>query len=168
MRSTTIGGLGLALMLTVGALAPQASRAAEPSLAGTWTLTAADRLYPDGTRTRDYGDHPKGRLIIDDQGRYSLQIFSGERLKVASGDKASATPAEYASAAMGASTHYGTVTVDPAAHLLVFRIQGASFPNWEGSEQRRKYALTADTLGYQVPTPRADGGVPISEWRRER
>lgn len=167
MRSTTTGGIGVALALA-GVLTATAARAAEPSLAGTWTLIAADRLYPDGTRARDYGDHPKGRLIIDAQGRYSLQIFNGERLRVASGDKATATPRELVSAVVGSSTHYGTVGVDPAAHLLVFRIEGASFANWEGTEQRRKYVLTAGSLGYQVPTPRADGSVPISEWRRER
>ena len=167
MKSITKRGLGVALALA-GGLLGAAAQAAEPSLAGTWTLTAADRLHPDGTRTRDYGDHPKGRLIIDAQGRYSLQIFNGDRLRVASGDKATATAEEYASAAMGSSTHYGTVAIDPAAHLLVFRIAGASFPNWDGTEQRRKYVLTADSLSYQVPTPRADGSVPISEWRRER
>ncbi|KRA71821.1 lipocalin-like domain protein [Caulobacter sp. Root656] len=159
--------LGASVALATMLLATGAT-AAEPSLAGTWTLTAADRLAPDGSRSRDYGAHPKGRLIIDAQGRYSLQIFSGERLRVASGDKATATPDEFASAALGSSTHYGTVAVDAAAHVLVFRIEGASFPNWEGTEQRRKYVLTADSLSYQVPTPRADGSVPISEWRRER
>ena len=166
MTSITKRGFGLALAVLAVGLAT-AVEAAEPSLAGTWTLTAADRLGSDGARARDYGEHPKGRLIIDDQGRYSLQIFSGERLKVASGDKARATAEEYASAVMGSSTHYGTVAVDPVAHVLVFKIAGASFPNWEGSEQRRRYVLTADSLSYQVPTPRADGSVPISEWRRE-
>ena len=137
MRSITKRGLGVVLALAGGVLSTTA-RAAEPSLAGTWTLTTADRLYPDGTRARDYGEHPKGRLIIDAQGRYSLQIFNGERLRVASGDKATATAEEYASAAMGSSTHYGTVAIDPAAHLLVFRIAGASFANWDGTEQSRK------------------------------
>ncbi len=156
-------GLALATTLLAGAAA-----GAEPSLAGTWTLTAADRLKPDGSRSRDYGQHPKGRLIIDAQGRYSLQIFDGDRLRVASGDKTAATPEELASAVVGSSTHYGTVSVDPAAHVLVFRIEGASFANWEGTEQRRQYVLTADTLSYQVPTPRPDGSIPISAWRRER
>lgn len=161
MRSILCGA-GLALVLA------SAATAAEPSLAGTWTLTAADRLAPDGARLRDYGQHPKGRLIIDAQGRYSLQIFDGDRPRVASGDKRTATPEENAGAVIGSSTHYGTVAVDKAAHVLVFRIEGASFANWEGTEQRRKYALTADTLSYQVPTPRPDGPVPISEWKRER
>ena len=167
MRLTPKHRLGAAVAL-VGALLTTAATAAQPSLAGTWTLTAADRLKPDGSRARDYGEHPKGRLIIDAQGRYSLQIFNGDRLRVASGDKATATPEELVSAVVGSSTHYGTVAVDPAAHVLVFRIEGASFANWDGTEQRRKYVLTADSLSYQVPTPRLDGSIPISEWRRER
>jgi hypothetical protein len=175
MKSTTKHRWGAALVLATALLA-SSSRAgaqagvqtAEPVLAGTWTLTAADRLYPDGTRVRDYGEHPKGRLIIDAQGRYSLQIFNGDRLRVASGDKATATPPELASALTGSSTHYGTVAVDPAAHVLVFRIEGASFANWDGTEQRRRYVLSGDRLSYQVPTPRPDGAIPVSEWRRER
>ncbi len=171
MITTHARRLGAGLALTAALLASfwmSAATAAEPSLAGTWTLTAADRLKPDGSRVRDYGERPKGRLIIDAQGRYSLQIFNGDRPRIASGDKATATLEELAGAVVGSSTHYGTVAIDPAAHVLVFRIEGASFVNWEGTEQRRKYALTADSLSYQVPTPRADGSVPISEWKRER
>lgn len=171
MRSITKRRFGAGLALAVTLLATTtavAASAAEPSLAGTWTLTAADRLKLDGVRARDYGEHPKGRLIIDAQGRYSLQIFDGDRARVTSGDKRTATPEENAGAVLGSSTHYGTVAVDPAAQVLVFKIEGASFVNWEGTEQRRKYALTADSLSYQVPTPRPDGSIPISEWRRER
>lgn len=158
-------GAGLALAT---AFLTTAAAAAEPSLAGTWTLTAADRLKPGGARVRDYGAHPKGRLIIDAEGRYSLQIFDGDRPRVGSGDKRTATPVENAGAVLGSSTHYGTVAIDAAAKVLVFRIEGASFANWEGTEQRRKFALTNDSLSYQVPTPRPDGAIPISEWRRER
>ncbi|KQY99069.1 lipocalin-like domain protein [Caulobacter sp. Root1455] len=167
MRLTLKACLGAGLALA-SALSTTVATAAEPALAGTWTLTAADRLKPDGARARDYGEHPKGRLIIDAQGRYSLQIFDGDRPRVASGDKRTATPEENAGAVLGSSTHYGTVAIDAAAHALVFRIEGASFANWEGTEQRRKYVLTADSLSYQVPTPRPDGSIPISEWRRER
>jgi hypothetical protein len=171
MKSITKRRLGAGLALATTLLVPMiagAAIAAEPSLAGTWTLTAADRLKPDGSRARDYGQHPKGRLIIDAQGRYSLQIFDGDRPRIASGEKRTATPEENAGAVLGSSTHYGTVAIDPAADVLVFRIEGASFANWDGTEQRRKYTLTADSLSYQVPTPRPDGSVPISEWRRER
>lgn len=136
-------------------------------LAGTWTLTAADRLTPAGVREHDYGAAPKGRLIVDAQGRYSLQIFRSERTAFASGDKKRGTPEEYADAVLGSSTHYGTITIDEAAHQLVFRIDGASYKNWEGTTQRRAYDLTGDALSWRVPKA-PDGNVPISEWQRER
>lgn len=59
----------------------------DPSLVGTWTLVAADAQHPDGSRASDYGVAPKGLLLIDAQGHYSLQIFKAERPQFASGDK---------------------------------------------------------------------------------
>ena len=144
-----------------------AAQAADFPLAGTWTLTAADRITPAGVREHDYGAAPKGRLIIDAKGRYSLQIFRSERTGFASGDKKRGAPEEYVDAALGSSTHYGVIAIDEAAHQLVFRIEGASFKNWEGTAQKRAYVLAGDTLSYRVPAA-PDGNVPISEWRRER
>lgn len=134
-------------------------------LQGTWTLVAADKILPDGVVTRDYGDKPSGRLIIDAEGRYSLQIFKAERLGFVTDAKADGSPDEFKSAVMGSSTHYGKVAIDEKAGLLVFSIEGSSFPNWEGTVQRRHYRLDGTELSYKVP-PRADGSVPISVWRR--
>ena len=159
----TMAGLALAGAWTIGG----AAAAADSPLAGTWTLTAADRINPAGVREHDYGAAPKGRLIVDAQGRYSLQIFKAERARFASGDKKRGTAEEYQDAVLGSSTHYGTVAIDEAAHQLVFRIEGASFPNWEGATQRRAYELTGDALSWRVPTA-PDGNVPISAWRREK
>lgn len=135
------------------------------SLAGTWTLVAANVLHPDGSRSHDYGDAPKGLLLIDHMGHYSLQLFRTDRPRFANPNKAKASAQEYRAAVMGSSTHYGTVAVEPASHQLVFHIEGASFPNWEGQEQRRAFKLHGDTLSYRVP-PRPDGNVPVSVWRR--
>ena len=136
-----------------------------PSLAGTWSLVAADVLHADGTRARDYGAAPKGLLLIDAQGRYSLQIFKGERPRFASGDKLTGTPAEFEAAVLGSSTHFGTISIDPAGGTLTFHIENASFPNWEGAAQKRSYKLEGDELSYRVPA-RPDGNTPISIWRR--
>jgi hypothetical protein len=135
------------------------------SLAGTWTLVAADVLHPDGSRSHDYGDAPKGLLLIDRAGHYSLQLYRADRPRFANPSKAKATAQEYRAAVMGASTHYGTLAVQQDKHQLVFHIEGASFPNWEGQEQTRAFELRGDTLSYRVP-PRPDGNVPLSVWRR--
>jgi hypothetical protein len=154
-----------AILAAVLALSAVSAPAAEPSLTGTWTLVAADDLHPDGSRTHGYGEAPEGRLIIDAAGRYSLQIFKSERARFALGDKRKGSPAEYESAVLGSSTHYGTVSADAATHVLTFRIDSASFPNWEGTVQRRKYELVGDELSYRVPAA-PDGTVPISVWKR--
>ena len=167
MFGTTTRRGAAVLGLTLATLLATAVSAAEPSLAGTWTLVAADDLHADGARTHGYGEAPKGRLIVDDQGRYSLQIFKAERAKFAQGDKRKGTAAEFESAVLGSSTHYGTVAVDAAAHVLTFRIDGASYPNWEGTEQKRRYELKDDELSYQVPAA-PDGTIPISVWKRVR
>ncbi len=150
---------------TQGARVGAAPAAVPFPLAGTWALVAADRELPDGTRVRDYGQAPSGRLLVDDDGRYSLQIFKQERPAFASGDKSRGSDAEYREALLGASTHYGALDLDAAAGLLVFHIEDSSFPNWRGTEQRRSYALEGDLLTYRVP-PRPDGSIPISVWRR--
>lgn len=134
-------------------------------LQGTWTLVAADKVLPDGKTTRDYGENPKGMLVVDANGRYSLQIFKSERLRFASDSKADGSADEVRSAVMGSSTHYGTLTIDERAGVLAFSIEGSSFPNWEGTTQRRQYKLDGAELRYRVP-PRADGSIPVSVWRR--
>ncbi len=152
---------GVSLSSSAGA----ADTYGDVSLAGTWTLVAADVQHPDGSRSSDYGDAPKGLLMIDRTGRYSLQILRSDRPRFADPAKAKASAQEYKAAVMGSSTHYGTLAVDAGKHQLVFHIEGASFPNWEGQLQTRAFELHGDTLSYRVP-PRPNGDVPISVWRR--
>ena len=136
-----------------------------PSLAGTWTLVAADVVHPDGKRDRDYGAAPQGLLMVDQESRYTLQIFRSDRPRFASGDRKKGTPEEYSAAVLGASTHFGHVRLDTAGGLVIFSIESASYPNYEGTEERRPYTLTGNELSYRAKA-RPDGDVPISVWRR--
>jgi len=148
--------------------ASQAALAARPfPLAGTWTLVAADQIKPDGTRVRDYGEAPSGLMMIDEQGRYSIQIYKAERPRFLGADKKNGTAAEFEAAVMGSSTHFGRVSMDEEAHTLSFEIEHAGYPNWEGTRQQRSYELQGDELRYRVPA-RPDGSIPLSVWRRVR
>lgn len=162
-------GVCLALPFMMAVLPPPHAQAAgsnaAASLAGSWTLVAADVLHADGSVGRDYGPSPRGMLFIDAEGRYSLQIFDSERKPFATGDRLKATEAEYRAAVLGVSSHFGKLDVDPVKGTLDFHISKASFPNWEGTEQRRFYELKANELSYRVP-PRSNGDTPISIWRR--
>jgi hypothetical protein len=81
--------------------------------------------------------------------------------------KSRGTPAEYEAAVLGMSSHIGHCAIDPVTHTLDFHIELASYPNWNGTEQKRQFTLTGDELSYQVPaTAAGTAAIPISVWRR--
>src|ERR1700679_4184558 len=159
------GSIGIvAALLMIGASAI----AIEPqplSLEGTWIMASAYEILADGTRTTNYGEHPNGLLMVDKVGRYSIQIFRPDRPKFASGDKKKGTPEEYAEAVLGSSTHIGRVVVDPVRGKLIFNIEAASYPNWEGNQQVRDYTFKDGTLTYSVPASASGNGtIAYSVW----
>jgi hypothetical protein len=137
-------------------------------LEGTWTLAAAEILAADGSRVVDpaYGADAKGLLLVDREGRYSLQIFRPDRPKFASGDKKNGTAEEYREAVLGMSTHAGRIRVDAEARTLTFEIELAAYPNWEGTTQVRQYELDAGRLSWRVPASAGAGRTAISVWVR--
>lgn len=137
------------------------------SLRGTWVMDSAYEIHRDGSRTTNYGAHPLGLLNVDPSGRYNMQIFLPGRHAFASGDKTRGTADEYREAVEGSSTHFGHVSIDRTRHQLVFDIEAASFPNWEGKRQVRDYTFKDGLLSYAVPASASSSGVvAYSVWRR--
>jgi lysophospholipase L1-like esterase len=172
-RARIVLGVTLPLLLLAAALrwgeapaVPERSAAANP-LVGTWTLVLVDNVLSDGSRVHLYGPRPSGLLMFDAGGRYGLQIVSAGRPTFAANDKSRGTADEYRAAVQGSNAHFGTYAVDQAKGTITFRIDHASFPNWEGTEQRRAFSLVGDHLNYTVPAPTTGGGaVGEVEWRR--
>ena len=137
------------------------------SLEGTWIMDAAYEIRADGGRTTNYGEHPKGTFFVDRAQRYGIQIYGPNRPAFASGDKGRGTPDEYRAAVVGMSTHIGKVSIDRAKHQLVFEVEAASFPNWEGKRQVRDYTYRGGVLSYAVPASASGNGTTAySVWRR--
>lgn len=150
--------------LWMGALAATAQSA---SIVGSWALTAAEKILPDGTRASDYGANPHGLVIFTADGHYSVQIYRADRLKFSSGDKLKGTAEEYKEASLSTSVHFGTYTVDPVKHTITFHIDRSSFPNQDNTTQVRPYEMHGDELSWKV-TARPDGSVPVTVLRRIR
>ena len=164
---TSLSTLAAASMLALSGVAagPASAQEAPFPLAGTWSLAEADEIKADGTRIQNYGPDGEGRLIVDAEGRYSLQIFRTDRPRFEGGNKFRGTPEEYRDAVNGMSTHYGRITIEEDGAILAFHIDRAAFPNWEGVVQRRRFTLSDIQLAYEVP-PAVDGTVARSVWRR--
>ena len=51
----------------------------------------------------------------------------------------------------GSVAHFGTYAVEEQGKTSVLRIEGSTFPNWNGAEQRRAMTLNGDELRYVSP-----------------
>jgi hypothetical protein len=62
----------------------------------------------------------------------------------------------------------GTYSVNSTDNSLTFKVESATFPNWNGTEQKRLISTaTTDELKYITPTA-SSGGVGTVTWRRIR
>ncbi len=152
----------LAAVLTVGPFAPSGQT---PDVVGTWVLTKAEKILPDGNRGLDPNENPHGLVIFTSDGYYSVQIYRPDRLEFSSGDRSNETPEGYKEASFSTSVHFGRYSIDPAKHTITFRIDRSSFPNQDGSTQVRPYEMKGDELSWKV-SPRPDGSIPITVLRR--
>jgi len=145
-----------------------AQRTVQEQVVGTWTLVLVDNVLPDGSRVQLYGPNPQGILMFDAGGRYSMQILREGRPKFSANDKSKGTPEEYKAAVQGSNSHFGTYTVNETDHTVTFHIEHASFPNWEGTERRSPFTLTANEFKYTVPNPTTGGANVTGEvaWKR--
>jgi hypothetical protein len=130
-------------------------------------MDAAYEIEADGKRITTYGEHPEGLMMVDRDGRYAIQIFRPGRAPFKGGSKAKGEVSEFRDAVMGSSTHFGKVEIDYPKQQLIFRIQSASFPNWNGATQVRDFDYEKGLLTYRVPaTASGNGTTAYSIWRR--
>jgi hypothetical protein len=144
-----------------------APKSTKEAVVGTWTLLITDDVQADGTHVPGYGPNPMGTLILTPDGHYSLQIIRAGRPKFAANSRLKGTPDENKAAIQGMISHFGTYTVNDADKSLNFRIEGSSFPNWDGTTQKRMItSLTAgDELTWITPNPSSGAGHSELAWK---
>ncbi|RKE38811.1 lipocalin-like protein [Paraburkholderia sp. BL23I1N1] len=143
---------------------PNAVAQAADSLVGSWSLVSLT-VAKSGNEAELLGPHPQGQLIFGNDGRYVLLVLSADLPKFTSGDRQQGTPEENAKVARGHVAHFGTYTVDTAAHVIVFHIRKSTFPNWDADVQRRPFTLDGNRLTYITPGAFGYGSSKVV-WQR--
>jgi enoyl reductase-like protein len=114
------------------------------------------------------GPQSKSLLIFTNNGRFSWQVFRSDRPHVGSDDRRNATPDENKAIMQGSLAYFGTYSVNETDKTLMSRIEGATFPNSEGEEQKRIITrLTSNELRYANPETTLGASVE-AVWRRIR
>jgi hypothetical protein len=111
---------------------------------------------PDGTKYDAVGPNAKGVFMVEASGRFALLLLGEARPKFASNNRLEGTPEENVAAVHGSIAYFGTYSVSEADHILNFHIERCTFPNWDGTDQKRSIAITGDEMKYTNPA--ASGG----------
>jgi Lipocalin-like domain len=156
-------GLATALVLLNAGFAAAQSGG---GVVGTWTFVSSINEQ-NGRRTETYGPGATGTMTLDAQGHYSLMIIGANLPKYASNNRTSGTPEEYKAIASRSNAHFGTYVVDAAGKTITFKIESATFPNWNGTQQTRALTLKGDELEYAVAASGA-GGSSVVSWKRTK
>jgi hypothetical protein len=142
----------LALSIASGAAAAQTVK----SLAGTYTAVSVPA----------FGDKPRGQMILTPQGRYSIVVSRATMQKIAAGSRTKATPEENRAIVDGNIAHFGRYTIDDGGKAITFHIETSSYPNWDGTTQKRALKVKGNELTYTVTAPSAGGPGNDVTWKR--
>ena len=156
----TIAAAAISILFGASAYAQGAA-----DVVGTWMFVSSIRDSDSG-KINTYGVGAEGRMILDGGGRYSITIIGANLPKFASGAVFRGTAEENAAVLGRSNAHFGTYSVDPAGKTLKFRTERGTFPNGDGTEQKRNFTLTGDQLAYVIPL--ATGGTSVVTWRRAK
>jgi hypothetical protein len=86
--------------------------------------------------------------------------------KVASNNAMTGTPEENKAIIHGSTAFFGSWSVDEANGTMINRIDGSTFPNWDGTELKRTLSISGDDMKICVPSQ--IGGTSCAVWRRIR
>jgi hypothetical protein len=167
MKLRTIAAVLLALAWSAGAAAAQSANSLKDQIVGTWNFVVAEATAPDGKKSFPFGETPKGILIFTADGHFAQIHVASDVPRIASNNRLTATPEEYADIMRRSLSVFGTYTVDEANKTVTYDIVSSSFPNWQGEAQTRVIdKLTADEFVNTNPNVAGGRGSASNLYRR--
>ena len=161
--------LGLCAIAALGFILPPTGAVAQnlrEQLIGAWDLVSIIATDKAGNKSDRRGANPKGLLIFDASGRYSILTSRAELPNFKVDNVNQGTPEENKAVMTGMIANVGTWSVDEKTKTITTNVEAGSFPNLNGHTQTRVISLlTADELRY-VNGASVSGTVDEATWRR--
>jgi hypothetical protein len=148
--------------LSFGALAQDIGE-----LAGTWTLVSSV-TEKGGEKTEQFGPGAKGMMSLDADGHFMLTIVGADLPRFASNNRATGTAEENQAVVRKSIAMIGTYSINLADKTLIFKVDSSTFPNWNGTTQKRSIiAASKEQLKYITATA-SSGGIGTVTWKRPK
>jgi hypothetical protein len=134
---------------------------------GTWTLVSSV-TEQGGKKTDQFGPGAKGMMRLDAEGRFMLTIIGADLPKFVSNNRATGTSEENMAVVAKSIALFGTYSIDLIEKTLTFKIESATFPNWNATEQKRSIVTASgDDLKY-ITASASGGGTATVTWKRTK
>lgn len=155
-----------AALLTTDSRAQPTPSELRQQMVGTWSLSE-QWVEQDGKRIQRFGANPKGIAIYDGNGRFATILLRTDLPKFASNNAMTGTADENKAIVQGSNATYGSWSINEADGSLVSRIEGSTFPGWDGQTQRRSLSIVGDEMKMCVPGAQI-GGTACAIWKRAK
>jgi hypothetical protein len=148
------------------AVAQQPAKTLAEQFVGTWTLVELFYTTQNGTRIDSLGSDPMGRLRLDADGTFTLQIMRRGLPKFKSNNREQGTAEENRAVVQGTVSYFGTYSVNEKDKIFAVHIEACSYPNFEGADQQRPFTLKGDILTFTNKNSSVAGSSVQQTWRR--
>jgi hypothetical protein len=165
-RLFVVGTLSAAAVCATGAFAQPKPSELRQQLIGTWSLSE-QWVEQDGKKIQRFGASPKGLAIYDQNGRFATILLRTDLPKFASNNAMTGTAEENRAIVQGTNATYGSWSIDETNGSLVSKIDGSTFPGWDGQVQRRVLTIAGNEMKMCVSGAQI-GGTACAIWKRDR
>lgn len=155
----------LAIAATFTVLSMPAWAQTADSLRGTWSLVSSV-TDKGGIKTDQFGSNAKGMLSLDAGGHFMLTIIGPDLPKFLSGNRAAGTVEENKAVVSKSIAMIGSYSFDAAEKTLTFVVDSATFPNWNGTTQKRTVVTMSGSELKYITATASSGGVGTVTWKR--
>jgi hypothetical protein len=147
-------------------IAGGASAQTAKDIEGSWQLVSAT-VSQDGKTRNIFGASPRGVMAFDASGRFIQVIVSADLPKFAAKSREKGTADENQAVVQGSIAFFGTYTVGNAG-IVNLHIEGSTFANMSGSDQKRAIRISGDDLTWANATPAVGSGTAEQMWKRAK
>jgi len=153
LTAATFAALSLGIALPAGDAFAQAGK----GLTGTWSVVSVT-VDKSGKTSEPFGPSPKGMFTFDGS-HFSYITARVDLPKFAANSREAGTADENKAVVQGSLAYFGSYTVSEADKTLNLRIDGATFPNWIGQDQKRTFMISGDDLTLVNPAASVGAGT---------
>jgi hypothetical protein len=149
-----------AMALLAFAIPGPAFAQVDKNLVGAWTIVSISVEQGD-KKSEPYGANPRGTQVYGADGRFAIVVTRSDLPKVASNNRETATAEESQKIVHGSIGYFGSYTTNAADNSVTVNIEGATYPNWVGTSQKRTYTISGDQMTLINPTASGGGTAKV-------